>query len=151
MASANLSAHRLREVLEYDPDSGTFRWLVTVGSRAKAGDVAGYSCESGYIRIRVDGKSYRSHRLAWLYMTGHWPRDQIDHIDRNTSNNAFANLREADHAQNQKNKMTHLGASGLRGVYKRGRRYRAVLLLGTFDTMEQAREAHERAAALLVS
>jgi hypothetical protein len=71
--------------------------------RRKPGDIAG-SMTHGYIEIGIDGKSYRSHHLAWLYVTGQWPSSSIDHIDGIRSNNAFGNLREVSNQQNSQNR-----------------------------------------------
>ena len=77
----SLTAERLREVLDYDPDTGVFTRKVRTASSVKVGDVAGSLNGKGYIRIRVDGRLYFAHRLAWLYVHGEWPVDQVDHIN----------------------------------------------------------------------
>lgn len=102
MAKADLTAARLRELLTYDPGTGIFCWRVQ-RSNVAAGTIAGNRRQDGYLDIRLDGKLYRSHRLAWLYMTGHWPANLIDHKDRNPSNTKWENLREATCMQNRQN------------------------------------------------
>ena len=95
-----ITQNRLKELLRYSPDTGTFTWVKSrVG--AKEGDIAGCLAR-GYIVIRVDDELHRAHRLAWLYAHGVWPT-QIDHIDHNKDNNRLSNLREASQAENMKN------------------------------------------------
>ncbi|MGC1680705.1 MAG: HNH endonuclease, partial [Pseudolabrys sp.] len=88
-----LSANRLRKVLSYDPGTGKFRWRVTSGSRAVAGSIAGTRGSRGHHQIRIDGKLYQASRLAWLYMTGKWPKLEIDYINHKTSDARWTNLR----------------------------------------------------------
>ena len=89
-----LTAKRLRKLLNYDPATGVFRWRVNRRGPVNAGDVAGCRGHKGYHQIRVEGTVYQSGRLAWLYMTGKWPKLEIGYIDRNTSDTRWANLRE---------------------------------------------------------
>jgi len=142
---------RLKKLLEYDPDTGIFRWL-RAHQKVQVGDIAGTLDDKGYIRIKVDGRKYRAHRLAWLYMTGHWPIDQIDHRDMVKTNNAFKNLREADNTQTNGNRRRQRNnTSGYRGVswWKIGRRWRAAIgkqFIGYFDTRQEAARAYAVAA-----
>lgn len=98
-----LTAERLRELLDYDPETGIFTWRISRGS-AKAGAVSGTINADGYIVLGVDGVLRRASRLAWLYMTGGWPQNEVDHIDQDRANNRWDNLREATHAQNGRNR-----------------------------------------------
>lgn len=102
-----ISHDELTDILSYDPKSGEFTWLVTPSGRAKRGDVAG--CVSaagrGRVEIRIKGRLYLAHRLAWFYCHGEWPSQFIDHIDGNPSNNKMENLRIATLAQNNQNRM----------------------------------------------
>jgi hypothetical protein len=78
--------------------------LVSTSSNARAGDVAGGANNGDrYRRIRVDNQLYQAHRLAWLYMTGEWPSNGIDHINGHRADNRWANLREATQSQNMAN------------------------------------------------
>lgn len=90
-----LTAERLREVLEYDPAIGVFRWLIKPCGQISIGDIAGCRHGEGYVQIRVIGRIYLAHRLAWLYMTGEWPISLIDHRNLDRSDNRWSNLREA--------------------------------------------------------
>lgn len=114
-----LTADRLREVLRYSPSTGEFHWRIMCSARRPAGMLAGdKKIDSGYILIGVDGFRYRAHRLAWLYMTGAWPTDQIDHEDTNRSNNRWDNLRTATNQLNQANaRLSKNNTSGFKGVF----------------------------------
>lgn len=146
-----LTHERLREVLIYDPDTGLWTWRITVSNRAKAGARAGCRRNDGYHLIRVDGRLYLAHRLAWLYMTGGWPEREIDHADGNPSDNRWANLRLATHAQNITNQTAHrdnrLGAKGIRH-HRNGRFYVQVAgrACGGYPTLEEAKAAYSAAA-----
>ena len=145
---ADLTAIRLREVLNYDPESGRFRRRGKHGLRPCPGSVH----LSGYVLIRVDCILYRAHRLAWLYMTDAWPDGEVDHVDGARTNNRWANLRIVTHAVNQQNLRGAKANSkvGLLGVDQRGSRFRArikteggrPLYLGSFATAEEAHEAY---------
>lgn len=116
----------LRARLSYNPDTGLFTWI-SVTRRCdikRIGTVAGsISLSHGYVEVGVGNKSYLAHRLAYLFMRGHWPEAglQIDHIDGNRTNNKWSNLRLCTNAENSRNsKVRHLsGASKVKGVRQR--------------------------------
>jgi HNH endonuclease len=81
MPMKELTAERLRDLLHYAAETGMFTWKHTRCARAKAGQRAGCKNDKRYIIIRVDGRIHLAHRLAWLYVHGVWPKDQIDHIN----------------------------------------------------------------------
>jgi hypothetical protein len=114
-----LTAERLRDVLDYNPETGEFRWKVTLSNRAPAGAKAGCfdKNHSGYILIRVLGRSYPAHRLAWLYVNGEMPNDDIDHINGNRADNRIANLRDVTRVVNLQNRRKGIGRSGLIGAH----------------------------------
>ena len=97
-----ITADQLRETLQYDPETGQFRWLLSNG-RAKQGKIAGTRHGTGYMQVSIDLHQYRGHRLAWLWMTGEWPPNEIDHIDGDRSNDRWSNLRLATSLQNKGN------------------------------------------------
>lgn len=94
-----MEANELREILDYNPETGIFKWKICTGS-AYPGKEAGCLSDDGYVRIRVHKVLYLASRLAWLYMTGDWPTDQIDHINLVKNDNRWTNLREATASQN---------------------------------------------------
>ena len=99
----HVTAERLRELLSYCAESGLFRYRQARG-RFKVGDVAGTKSDDGRIAIVVEGRIYRAHRLAWLYVTGIWPEFEIDHKDTNPANNSWQNLRDVTPTVNQQNR-----------------------------------------------
>jgi hypothetical protein len=101
--ATDLSVERLRELLSYDPTTGEFLYRVRVARRTPAGSLAGSVNNEGYRHIRVDGRAYKAHRLAWLHVHGTWPGGMLDHIDGDRDNNRIANLREATRSQNLAN------------------------------------------------
>jgi hypothetical protein len=146
-----ITHERLKELLAYDPKVGLFSWI-NAKSNVAAGSIAGSKRPDGRRRINIDGKFYYASRLAIFYMTGEWPAGDVDHIDLHKSNDAFDNLRACDHAHNAANCKAR-NVLGLKGVSKKGSRYRAystakgrIRYLGTFDTPEQAIAAYMQAA-----
>lgn len=104
MAKADLTAQRLRELLDYNDSTGVFTWRATRKGHVKVGDSAGYFRKDRYVIIGLDGKTYLGHRLAWLYMHDTWPSMYIDHIDGNPTNNKIENLRDVDPTTNGQNR-----------------------------------------------
>ena len=148
MAKADLTAERLRDLLNYDTETGIFVWKTT----AKAflhGRQAGAIDRYGYIRIKVDGKSYSAHRLAWLYVHSTWPTDEIDHINGVRNDNRFGNLRVITRQGNVHNRRKSWSASGYMGVYANHGKWRSAInldgktiSLGNFNTPEEAYAAY---------
>lgn len=155
MATRSLTQERLKYLLNYDPETGVFTWNVNRTAGVKAGDIAGSTGPEGYRIINVYGQAYRGHRVAWFYMTGEWPPQVIDHINKNPSDNRFENLRLASIAQNGMNRKRDIrNASGVTGVTwcKTSRKWRAdigengkILRLGRFQTLEEAVAARKAA------
>lgn len=116
-----ITQERLKELLRYDPETGVFTRRVSTGRHGRwaAGTtVEGRPMRAGHLRVMVDRRHYLAHRLAWLYMTGEWPKDEIDHRDRAPANNRWGNLREATTAQNGQNRDARKDStSGKTGVY----------------------------------
>lgn len=97
-----LTARYLRAVLSYDPETGVWRWRERpdVGRKWNARYAGkGAGCpdrrHGGRIQIRINGKNFFARRLAFLYMTGKWPRDEVDNKDGDPANETWSNLREA--------------------------------------------------------
>lgn len=149
-----LTQEYLQFRLIYFPDSGIFVWKNNdVGSNqwnSRCADKNAGSIDSqGYVQITIDGISYLAHRLAFLYMTGEWPTILIDHEDTNRSNNAWDNIRQANHSQNGSNsKLSARNTSGYKGVTPFKGKFTARVginrqqhYLGIFDTAELANDA----------
>lgn len=142
-----ISLEYLKSILRYEPETGNWFYIVNRG-RSSKGSLAGYASKDGYHRILTCGKSYVSHRLAWFYMTGEWPKDQIDHINGIKLDNRWCNLREATISQNNRNKKVNgKNRTGLKGVSigKNGK-FRVYIGLGSFDTKEEAKAVYNEAA-----
>lgn len=146
-----LTAERLREVLDYSPESGQFIWLISSSPNCKPGQVAGTTTARGYRQIRVDGTTYLAHRLAWLHATGAWPQEHIDHINGITADNRLVNLRDVSRFVNAQNarRASRNSKSGILGVSPLGKRWVAKIrvdgadvFLGSFATAEAAAEAY---------
>ena len=89
----DLTAEKLRSLLNYDLITGEFTWKKQKGQK-NAGAPAGWHGRERYVQIGVDGHLYYAHRLVWLYVYGKWPLNQLDHINGNPSDNSLINLRE---------------------------------------------------------
>lgn len=151
---APMPVEDLRRLLDYDAATGIFR-------RRRTGRVAG--CATGGQRrawiIGVKGRRYLAHRLAWYYVHGVWPVDDIDHKDCDPSNNRIDNLRLADQTQNNGNTgLYRTNKSGFKGVHfsRHAKQWRASIQfrgkmknLGYFDTPEEAHKTYMAAATEL--
>lgn len=155
-----ITRERLRERLMYYPLTGSWIWLPYSApgwSHSLEGTEAGKITSKGYVQICVDNELYVGHVLAWFWMTGKWPDNQVDHEDTIKTNNRWSNLRLATNGQNRANSKSS-ASSGLKGAYpnhKPGKpvRWASVIrvnkkqiYLGTFDTKEQAHAAYAKAA-----
>jgi len=112
-----ITQEKLKANLTYCANTGNFKWvnIDKYTHRVKAGDIAGW-VDDKYHKIMINGKSYRSHRLAWLYVYGYMP-SEIDHIDHDGLNNKLVNLREVTRDENLKNKPKYCNnKSGVTGV-----------------------------------
>lgn len=155
MSNHELTPDFVRSLLSYDAKTGSMVWLKTLSNRAPKGSVIAYKT-TGYPAVRILGKLYLVHRLAWLIMTNSWPQFEIDHIDGDRSNNCWKNLRSATIAQNRQNRaIPKNNSSGIKGVYwcKNASKWRAKIMvnkkamhLGLFDSMESANNAYDVAA-----
>ena len=143
-----LTYDRLRELLEYDPKTGKFYNRVTRSPNAVRGTETGGINSRGYICFWVDGKHYKAHRLAWLYVHGYLPEHSLDHVDRDSSNNRISNLREVSQVCNSRNCGNPKdNTSGVKGVCwdKRNDKWRAQIRanqrnfhLGYYDDFSNA-------------
>jgi hypothetical protein len=111
-----MNQSRLKELLDYDPDTGVFLWKNRASSNADKGSIAGY-LNHGYRYIGIGNKRYAAHRLAWMYVTGEFPKLQIDHIDGNKDNNSISNIRDCSQSDNAKNMRLRLdNKTGIPGI-----------------------------------
>lgn len=148
-----LTAERLRELLNYNPDTGIFTYRI-VRPGQPAGLVAGSLNKFGYLRIRIDGRKYMAHRLAWLYVHGVWPPSELDHRNRVKRDNRIDNLRPTTRSGNTQNQIRARADShsGLKGARRDRSRWAARITvngkektLGRFDTAEEAHACYMRA------
>ena len=152
-----LTAERVRELLVYEPETGEFRNRIKRNGRAMPGQIAGSPGSCGRKKIKIDGTFYRTYRLAWLWMTGEWPEDEIDHIDGDPANDRWSNLRQATRSQNLQNaRIGQRNTSGFKGVSPRKNRWMAQITLhgtahylGCFAAPEEAYAAYVAAAERL--
>jgi hypothetical protein len=109
-----ITGNVLEQMLTYNPDTGIFVWRI---SDLAEPPIAGTLKQHGYIWIVICGVGVYAHRLAWLWMSGCWPRELIDHINGDKSDNRFCNLREANKMQNMMNQGARADSkTGIRGV-----------------------------------
>ncbi|MEN9885642.1 MAG: hypothetical protein RL758_220 [Pseudomonadota bacterium] len=147
----------LKIFVSYNPETGEFTRLKGTGKGAAAGTVSAGALDSstGYRKLCVAGKPYYAHRLAWLYMTGSWPEDQIDHVNHRRDDNRFCNLRPATNAQNnQRTKARSDSKTGVLGVswHKKANKYMAqirhlgnTIYLGLHESVDAAVAARKAA------
>lgn len=110
-----LTQERVLELFDYR-ENGTLVRRIRTKSRHNAGEVVGTS-ENGYLCVKVDGKTYKVHRIVWLYLYGYLPEHGVDHIDRVKTNNRIENLREVGQVCNQRNRgNSSNNTSGVKGV-----------------------------------
>lgn len=150
-----LTQERLKELLEYTPETGLFTWVASPNRSIVKGTVAGTSSR-GYIRVKLDGKQYAAHRLAFLWMEGVLPAKEIDHKNGVRDDNRWDNLRQVSSSTNNRNRHRARSDSaiGIMGV-RFDRRYGTYssritvddkqIHLGTFLTSEEASQAYREA------
>lgn len=157
---SDLTAEELRRVLDYDQATGQFTWKVRIGKgRAYPGKPAGCVHErrgAFDVLVSYNYRIYQAHRLAWLYVYGVWPNGILDHINGNRRDNRIANLRPCTPRQNLANsRLRSNNTAGVKGVWydkdrdkwaARIRRDGKRVMLGRFETKEEAAEAYRLAA-----
>ena len=144
---------KIHKALSYDAISGVFKWRIKRTNNVNIGAIAGTRTIKGYCQITILSRRYYAHRLAWLYVKGHFPSNQIDHIDGDKFNNKFSNLQEVTNRGNQENlkRAKSNNISGLLGVRKvtNSNKFCAQIIvkgkplhLGVFDRAKDAHEAY---------
>jgi hypothetical protein len=92
--------------LRYEPETGSLIWLPRGYAKFDnrfAGTTAGTLKRNGYVQVRLNGKFYLAHRLAWRLYHGDWPEFEIDHINGDPADNRIENLRVCTTAENRRN------------------------------------------------
>lgn len=146
-----LTQQRLRELVDYNPETGDFRWRGNTSrypavSRKREGKIATVTNGHGHSYLYIDGEKFAAARLAWLYMTGQWPEHQIDHANQRRWDDRWENLRQATVAENCQNRTRQTSnTSGCRGVWKQNGKWLVRVTvrgqthyLGSYDTFEEA-------------
>ena len=148
-----LTQERLKELFHYDAETGVFTRLIAINGNAKAGPILG-GASKYYLYIGIDNSKHLAHRLAWLYVHGEWPKDQLDHIDGVRRNNSIKNLRNVTNSVNAQNRKCagSISTTGFLGVSKHRDKFRATIMLngeyrhiGNYETAESASEAYLKA------
>lgn len=166
-----LTCEEVRELLTYHEDSGLFYWnhrprkwfdsdrLWKAWNTRHSGNLAGSKTANGYWGLKINHRSFQAHRVAWLYVYGDWPNNEIDHINQIKTDNRIRNLRDVSNSENAKNKGSmKSNSSGVSGVdfvdwKKYGKpRWRARISadgrsrhIGYFDSKEEAVKARNQA------
>lgn len=144
----------MKNILDYNAETGVFTWLNPPNKRIKIGSIAGcFVKTTGYWQIGINGTRYLAHRLAWYFIHGSFPEGNIDHINQNKLDNRIVNLRISTVSQNACNAPKHRdNRSGYKGVDfdKRKNKYRAririnnkQIQIGYFATAEEAAKAYD--------
>lgn len=152
---AALTANEVREYFSYDPLTGIVTIIKQRGT-ALPGDIAGFIGGQGYREVKVHGVKYSMGRIIWLWMTGDWPDDEVDHKNTKRDDDRWENLRDSNRSQNCANKAGFYKPNkfGFRGVKKQtSGKFQAVICvkqkeyyLGQYDTVEKAAMAYDQAA-----
>lgn len=155
MANSILTQARLKELLDYDPETGVFTNKVR-----RPGSAAGTVQSDGYVKVRLLGGQYYAHRLVWLYVHGEFPDSDLDHINRDRQDNRIENIRKVTRSENPHNRgLFKVNKSGFKGVswVPRGSRWQAAIKvnhrsyhLGWHETLDSAVAARLRAERALV-
>lgn len=155
----SISHERLTELLDYNPDTGIFTWKKCkrkdmVGKQAGSTNPDGWGIP--YTLIGLDNCKYRAHRLAWFYHYGVWPDKQIDHINRDSTDNRICNLREVTNSENARNRKIQSnntsGATGVQWDIRAGKWLSRIKIngklihIGLFDNFEEAVAARKEEA-----
>lgn len=165
LATEGIGAKECAELFDYDPETGILLWrhrpvgafnrpgAHAIWTAQHAGKPVTGTPQRGYLCVKVKGRNYRQHRVAWAVVHGRWP-GLIDHINGDRTDNRLANLRDVSFVENSKNrvanrdKRTPMGVSWCKQTHK----WRAIITvngrftdLGRYPDMEQACAARKAA------
>lgn len=138
---------KIEDYLQYNPDTGLIVWIKSPSKKVKVGAIAGSTRKDGYVSIRLNKKLYLAHRLGWYLIHNDWP-DEVDHKDRNPSNNKLENLRLADRVLNNQNRHNFQG--GIRHIKSTGKYQVRVtsegkrMHLGNFISIDEAKLVYKQ-------
>lgn len=112
-----------------------------------AGQPAGYTgsggSTKGYVQVRLDGVLYLAHRIVYKMVYQEEP-ENIDHVDRDKSNNKAENLRAVSARGNSENstKVSHTGATHCGGFRVRVRYKIKAYHVGVYKTLSFAKKIY---------
>jgi len=152
-----LTLERVKQLVSFNAETGAFTWNQPVSRKVRPGDKAGSKDAYGYWVLSLDGKKYKAHHIAWLYVHGSMPHEEVDHINGVRDDNRISNLRACSRSQNMQNKSAYRNnKAGLVGVSPKGSRWAANINvsgkrvhLGTFPTPEEAHAEYLKHKAVL--
>ena len=143
----DLTQEILQHILNYDPETGIWTWRNPLPrSKVKPGDQAGRITTGGRRQLRIASGFYYSARLACLYMTGDWPKEQMDHINRIRDDDRWINLREANQSQNSYNRAWTEERGEWRGISRCGHQFAVSIggeYLGLYKTFDEAKTTRD--------
>jgi hypothetical protein len=151
----------LSPVLEYSPESGLLKWKISPSAKVKIGQEAISKDNRGYVIVTYKGKTYKAHRVAWLFVYGKWPESAIDHINGKKDDNRIENLRLTNAVLNGQNRMPTKTRATLMGAYLDKSRTnfskpwrssitvnKSKIYLGSFSTEQEAHTSYKKAKAI---
>lgn len=147
----DVQIENLKDIFDYNPDTGSLHWKVRVSQKIKPGMRAGWRDCNGYLKVTIGGRRHRVHRIVWAIFYGEWPKSMIDHINGDGEDNRICNLRlVANHENLQNIRKPYSGSAVDRlGVSLDGKKYRAQISnrglrinLGSFATKDEAYAAY---------
>jgi hypothetical protein len=154
-----ITPEELKRRLHYDPETGIFTWRRGIRRGKRAGGLGSNSRGHRYWVIGLEGKNITktpASHVAYCYMTGEWPIEEMDHLNRIATDDRWENLRAVTRAQNEWNKDRYRNnKSGVKGVYFRNGKWIAGIrrngvrrILGRFSTVQEAHVAYQAASVV---